>query len=260
MTSRESSPETPDEDDDEFDVANIKNPHLFRMREILLTYNEYNVNLGYVQGMTDLLSPLYVKFQDEPLTFWAFAKFMERMEKNFVRDQLGMKNQMLILNELVQFMLPDLYKHLHKCESTDLFFFFRMLLVWFKREFEWDDVCRLWEILWTDNYSSQFHLFVALSVLSDNERIIIQNLQRFDEVLKYMNDLSMNMNLDHLLIRAELLFLRFRRMIDIIDRENTKGGHNASTDIRVSPELRHLLSKEIVVQKEVERPEGVGGG
>ncbi len=260
VTSRESSPETPDEDDDEFDVANIKNPHLFRMREILLTYNEYNVNLGYVQGMTDLLSPLYVKFQDEPLTFWAFAKFMERMEKNFVRDQLGMKNQMLILNELVQFMLPDLYKHLHKCESTDLFFFFRMLLVWFKREFEWDDVCRLWEILWTDNYSSQFHLFVALSVLSDNERIIIQNLQRFDEVLKYMNDLSMNMNLDHLLIRAELLFLRFRRMIDIIDRENTKGGHNASTDIRVSPELRHLLSKEIVVQKEVERPEGVGGG
>lgn len=260
VTSRESSPETPDEDEDEFDVANIKNPHLFRMREVLLTYNEYNVNLGYVQGMTDLLSPLYVKFQDEPLTFWAFAKFMERMEKNFVRDQLGMKNQMLVLNELVQFMLPDLYKHLHKCESTDLFFFFRMLLVWFKREFEWDDVCRLWEVLWTDNYSSQFHLFVALSVLSDNERIIIQNLQRFDEVLKYMNDLSMNMNLDHLLIRAELLFLRFRRMIDIIDRENTKGDHNASTNIRVSPVLRNLLSRKIVVQKEVERPEGVGGG
>ena len=256
-TTRESSPETPDEEEnDEFDISNIRNPHLFAMREILLTYNEYNVNLGYLQGLTDILSPLYVKFQDEPLTFWAFTKFMERMERNFVRDQSGMKKQMVTLNELVQFTLPDLYKHLGRCESTDLFFYFRMLLVWFKREFEWDDVLRLWEIFWTDRYSSQFHLFFALAVLSDNERIIIENLRRFDEVLKYMNDLSMNMNLEQLLVRAELLFLRFHRMVDIVDRESERRDEN----IKVSPDLRGLLSREIVVQKEVERPEGAGGG
>lgn len=276
---RESSPETPDDEEDEFDISNIRNPHLFKMREILLTYNEYNVNLGYVQGMTDLLSPLYVKFQDESLTFWAFTKFMDRMERNFVRDQSGMKKQMLTLNELVQFMLPNLFKHLDTCESTDLFFFFRMLLVWFKREFEWDQCMRLWEVLWTDLYSSQFHLFFALSVLSDNERIIKQNLRRFDEVLKYMNDLSMNMNLNDLLVRSELLFLRFRRMIDVIDRENSikklnadvyepelgsseGAGARKGSDklIKVSPDLRELLSRKLVIQKEVERPEGVGGG
>lgn len=280
--SSDSGPETPDasegedqeeedEEDDDFDVSNIKNPHLFKMREILLTYNEYNVNLGYVQGMTDLLSPLYVKIRDESLTFWAFTKFMDRMERNFVRDQSGMKKQMITLNELVQFMLPDLFKHLDKCESTDLFFFFRMLLVWYKREFEWDQVMRLWEILWTDYYSGQYHLFFATAVLSDNERIIKQNLTRFDEVLKYMNDLSMKMNLNDLLVRSELLFLRFRRMIDIIDRENStrrltqdvyepQGSVNNSNIIKVSPDLRELLSKKFVVQKEVERPEGVGGG
>lgn len=266
--SRPSSPETPDEDD-EFDISNIQNPHLYRMREILLTYNEHNVNLGYVQGMTDLLSPLYVKFQDEVLTFWAFSKFMERMERNYVRDQSGMKLQMSTLNKLLQFMLPDLYKHLEKCESVDLFFFFRMLLVWFKREMEWDQVMRLWEILWTDYYSSQYHLFVALAVLSDNERIIIQNLRQFDEVLKYMNDLSMKLHLEPLLIRSELLFLKFKRMIDIIDRENSivAGGRAQSggvlstgQKVEVGDELRTLLSKKIVIQKEVERPEGVGGG
>ncbi|CAH6719351.1 GTPase-activating protein Gyp7p [[Candida] jaroonii] len=255
---RESSPETPDEDenDDEFDVSNITNPHLYKMREILLTFNEYNENLGYVQGMTDLLSPLYVILQDESLAFWSFTKFMDRMERNFVRDQSGMKKQMLTLNQLVLFMLPNLFKHLEKCESTDLFFFFRMLLVWFKREFEWDDVLRLWEVLFTDYYSSQHHLFFALSVLSDNERIITQNLRRFDEVLKYMNDLSMRMNLNKLLVRSELLFLRFRRMIDIIDREN----NSKSDKNEISPDLRQLLSRELVIQKEVERPEGVGGG
>lgn len=254
---KESSPETPDDDeDDQFDVSNIRNPHLYKMREILLTFNEYNSNLGYVQGMTDLLSPLYVVLQDESLSFWAFTHFMERMERNFVRDQSGMKKQMLTLNQLVQFMLPDLFKHLDKCESTDLFFFFRMLLVWFKREFEFNEVLRLWEILFTDFYSSQYHLFFALSVLSDNERIIIQNLRRFDEVLKYMNDLSMHMNLNNLLVRSEILFLKFRRMIDIINRENS----SKSDKTEISPDLTLLLSKNLVIQKEVERPEGADGG
>ncbi|ABN67936.2 GTPase activating protein [Scheffersomyces stipitis CBS 6054] len=276
---RESSPETPDEEelDDEFDISNIRNPHLYIMREILLTYNEHNLNLGYVQGMTDLLSPLYVTFQDESLTFWAFTKFMQRMERNFVRDQSGMKLQMSTLNKLLQFMLPELYKHLDKCNSIDLFFFFRMLLVLFKRELEWPQVLRLWEILWTDCYSSQFHLFFALAILSDNERIIMQNLKQFDEVLKYMNDLSMTLHLDPLLIRSELLFLKFKRMIDIIDRENSikklnsdvymrrsSSASNSSVKsnemIEVSDDLRQLLSRELVIQKEVPRPEGVGGG
>jgi hypothetical protein len=264
IATRESSPETPDEDDD-FDVANIRNPHLFKMREILLTYNEYNENLGYVQGMTDLLSPLYVRYQDESITFAAFSRFMDRMERNFVRDQSGMKTQMSTLNKLLQFMLPNLYKHLEKCESIDLFFFFRMLLVLFKRELEWNQVGSLWEVLWTDYYSSQFHLFFALAILSDNERIIIQNLRQFDEVLKYMNDLLMRLHPNDLLVRSELLFLKFRRMIDIIDRENSlKKLNNVYGEdidlIEVSNELRLLLSKDIIIQKEVERPEGVGGG
>lgn len=253
--------EAASDDDDQWDLAIISNRHLFALREILLTFNEYNDRLGYVQGMTDLLLPIYVILQDETLSFWAFAKFMDRMERNFVRDQSGMKRQMETLNALVQFMLPDLYKHLEKCELTDLFFFFRALLVWYKREFPWDDVLVLWEALFTDLYSSQFHLFVALAILSDNERIIKQNLRHFDEVLKYMNDLSGHMKLDHVLMRAELLFLRFKRMIDLIDKENLlRLLRGELYEAHVNPDLRKLLSKELVMQKETVRPEGAGGG
>lgn len=255
-----SSPETPAEDE-EWDLARIDNLHLFRLREILLTYNEYNLNLGYIQGMTDLLSPIYAVFQDEVMSFWAFTGFMERMERNFVRDQSGMKKQMLVLNELLQFMFPDLYKHLAKCESTDLFFFFRMLLVWYKREFEWDDVNMLWEVFWTDYYSSQYHLFFALAILSSQERSIMTYLNRFDEVLKFMNDLLGTMKLRDLLVRTELIFLRFRRMIDLIDRENAaKRAMGELYEVNVHPDLRELLLRKLIIQKEVERPEGVGGG
>jgi len=238
------------EDEDEFDVSNVKNPHLRKLREILLTFNQYNDKLGYVQGMTDLLSPIYVILQDEILTFYCFVNFMERMERNFLSDQSGMKDQMNTLNELVQFMLPKLYIHLEKCDSNNLFFFFRMLLVWFKREFPWDDVLRLWEILFTDYYSSQFHLFFALAILQKNEKIIIDHLRQFDEVLKYINDLSMTYNLNDLLTRSELLFLKFRKMVEIIDRSDEE------SKSPINDNLRLLLSKKLVIQKEKERVQG----
>ena len=55
------------------------NVHLEQMKDMLLTYNEYNRDLGYVQGMSDLLAPIYAVMQDDALAFWGFAKFMERM-------------------------------------------------------------------------------------------------------------------------------------------------------------------------------------
>lgn len=82
-------------------------------------------------------------------------------------------------------MDPALYVHLEKADSTNFFFFFRMLLVWYKREFGWDDILHLWEVLWTDFLSAGFHLFVALAILEKHRGVIMEHLKHFDEVLKY---------------------------------------------------------------------------
>jgi hypothetical protein len=161
------------------------NVHLEQLKDMLLTYNEYNRDLGYVQGMSDLLAPIYAVMQDDAIAFWAFVRFMERMERNFLRDQSGMRAQLTALDHLVQLMDPKLYLHLQKADSTNFFFFFRMLLVWYKREFEWPDVLHLWEVLWTDFYSSNFHLFIALAIMEKHRTVIMDHLQHFDEVLKY---------------------------------------------------------------------------
>lgn len=161
------------------------NVHMEQLKEMLLTYNEYNKDLGYVQGMSDLLAPIYAVIQDDAVAFWAFQKFMERMERNFLRDQSGMRSQLLTLDQLVQFMDPKLWNHLQAADSTNFFFFFRMILVWYKREFEWLDVLRLWECLWTDYQSANFHLFVAMAILEKHRDVIMEHLQHFDEVLKY---------------------------------------------------------------------------
>jgi hypothetical protein len=77
------------------------------------------------------------------------------------------------------------------------------VLIAFKREFPFDDVLRLWEVLWTDYYSNEFVLFVALAVLESHRDMILRYLvevchssakilsmliflilRKFDEILK----------------------------------------------------------------------------
>jgi hypothetical protein len=217
------------------------NVHMEQLKDMLLTYNEYNRDLGYVQGMSDLLAPIYAVLQDDALAFWGFKCFMDRMERNFLRDQSGMRAQLRSLDHLLQFMDPKLYAHLESADSTNFFFFFRMLLVWYKREFEWVDILHLWEVLWTDFLSSSFHLFVALAILEKHRDVIMTHLKHFDEVLKYsmsyflgpvrhfsfmftnwcllVNELSCTIDLNSTLIRAEALFKRVHRLVDAVDKK-----------------------------------------
>ncbi|KAF5123371.1 GTPase-activating protein GYP7 [Metarhizium anisopliae] len=248
------------------------NVHLEQMKEMLLTYNEYNKDLGYVQGMSDLLSPIYAVIQDDAIAFWGFQKFMERMERNFLRDQSGMRGQLLTLDQLVNFMDPKLWNHLQSADSTNFFFFFRMILVWYKREFGWVDILRLWEGLWTDYLSAEFHIFVALAILEKHRDVIMGHLKAFDEVLKYVNELSNTMDLESTLIRAEALFRKFQRLVEAVDKKQNFPGPRASCSSEasspqsqsqaqtppkgkeaetqqkvISPELRNLLNRKVEV-------------
>ncbi|KAF2002457.1 hypothetical protein P154DRAFT_544452 [Amniculicola lignicola CBS 123094] len=272
----------PDPDSPFADVGT--NVHLEQLKDMLLSYNEYNKDLGYVQGMSDLLAPIYAVMQDDAVAFWGFVGFMERMVSNDSILPSGMRKQLLTLDHLVQLMDPKLYLHLQSADSTNFFFFFRMLLVWYKREFEWVDTLRLWEGLWTDYYSSNFHIFIALAILEKHRDVIMNHLKHFDEVLKYINDLSGTMDLESTLIRAETLFRRFQRTVETIDKKDnfpaaprtrqrksiaspptspgpstTIAANQATTSSAdtgkqmsseeqkavISPELRALLSKEI---------------
>lgn len=221
-------------DNEDSDNWSIKNPHLLKLRDILKTYNVFNDNLGYVQGMCDLLSPIYYVFQDEVLAFWCFVKFMDRMERNFLRDQSGIRDQMLTLSELTTMMLPQLSEHLQKCDSSNLFFCFRMLLVWFKREFPFKDVCSIWEIFWTDYYTSQFQIFFMLAILQKNSQPIIQNLNQFDQVIKFFNDLHNTMDWNDLMVRSELLFIRFQKLMNVIDRRTQQNYYRQQQQVPLS--------------------------
>ncbi|EIW66260.1 hypothetical protein TREMEDRAFT_70187 [Tremella mesenterica DSM 1558] len=197
------------------------NPHIAALRTILMTYHTYRPELGYVQGMSDLLSPTYVVFgANEADAFWGLVGIMQMLESNFLRDQSGMKHKLSTLQQLIRVMDPELYTHLERTDSLNLFFCFRWILIAFKREFSFDVVIKLWDILWTNYYSNDFVLFVALAILQSHRDVIIRYLTEFDEVLKYANDLSGTIDLDTTLAQAEVLFLAFRGLVEDTDHDN----------------------------------------
>lgn len=61
-------------------------------------------------------------------------------------DQSGMKKQLSQLHTLLSAVQPELSTFLDEHESGNMFFCFRWLLVWFKREFQHEEIMELWEV------------------------------------------------------------------------------------------------------------------
>uniref|UniRef100_A0A0R3RVK5 TBC1 domain family member 15 n=1 Tax=Elaeophora elaphi TaxID=1147741 RepID=A0A0R3RVK5_9BILA len=183
------------------------NGNLILLNDILMTYCMYNFDLGYVQGMSDFLSPLLVVLQNEVHAFWAFVGLLKRVHRNFELDQSAIKKQLMDLRDLLMVVNPKLANYLGQSHnSDDMYFCFRWVLVVFKREFCFDDIMRLWEVLWTDLPCSNFHLLICVAILDQQMNFIIENKFGLTEILKHVNDLSMHIDLNDTLTSAEAIF------------------------------------------------------
>lgn len=232
--------------------AGENNPHLSTLQDILMTYVMYNFDLGYVQGMSDLLAPLLVTMNDEVYlinlfyysdeiktniwllvllffsqvdAFWCFVGFMDVVFSNFDMDQAGMKRQLLDLNKLIALANPRLYNHFKEHDSENMYFCFRWLLVWFKREFNHTDILELWEVLWTGLPCNNFHLFISVAILDDQMRIFIDNDYGFNDILKHVNELSLMIDVKSILEKAEAIYLQIKDAEQLTDDIRIIMGH-----------------------------------
>ncbi|XP_022906841.1 TBC1 domain family member 15-like [Onthophagus taurus] len=190
--------------------AGDNNPNLQKLHDILLTYVMYNFDLGYVQGMSDLLSPILYLMQSEMDAFWCFAGFIEKVKSNFDIDQAGMTKQLQNLRALLEFIDPEFLNYLDTHESGNMFFCFRWLLVWFKRDLEMDDIMRLWEVLWTGLPCKNFHLLISVGILLNEKSAIIERNYGFTEILKHTNELSLKLDVNKLINDAEGIYCQIK--------------------------------------------------
>jgi len=184
-----------------------ENPNVLLLSDILMTYVMYNFDLGYVQGMSDLLSPILFVMKNEVDAFWCFVGFMDKVWHNFEFDQGGMKRQLEDLSHILKFVDPVFFNYLEAKESGNLYFCFRWLLIWFKREFTYEDTMTLWEVFWTKKPCKNFHLLFCVALLDTEKSSILENNYGFTEILKHVNDMSHRIELTPTLCKAEAVFL-----------------------------------------------------
>jgi len=195
--------------------AGDDNPNVKKLFNILLTYCMFNFDLGYVQGMSDLLAPILRLLGDEVESFWCFVGLMEMEEKMFEISQDLMKTQLENLGKLIKYLYPHFWTYLERHEAQNLYFCFRWLLISFKREFEYNDVMTIWEALWTNKYSSNFKLFISCAILEREKDEMMKRKYDFNDILKHVNKLSGQIDVSYVLARAESICLQLQQTEDL---------------------------------------------
>ncbi|XP_021896857.1 small G protein signaling modulator 1-like isoform X1 [Carica papaya] len=127
--------------------------NLARMSDILAIYAWVDPGTGYCQGMSDLLSPFVVLFEDDADAFWCFEMLIRRTRANFqMEGPTGVMKQLQTLWHILQLTDREMFSHLSQIGAESLHFAFRMLLVLFRRELSFNDALRMWEMIWAADF------------------------------------------------------------------------------------------------------------
>ncbi|NXG24364.1 TBC15 protein, partial [Grallaria varia] len=184
------------------------NPGLILLHDILMTYCMYDFDLGYVQGMSDLLSPVLYVMENEVDAFWCFVSYMDQMHQNFEEQMKGMKTQLIQLSTLLRLLDSRFWNYLESQDSGYLYFCFRWLLIRFKREFSFQDILRLWEVMWTKLPCQNFHLLLCCAILECEKQQIMDKHYDLNDILKHINELSMKIDVEYILCKAEAISMQ----------------------------------------------------
>lgn len=166
--------------------------NLDKLRNVMCSYVWENIEVGYIQGMCDLVAPLLVILDDEAETFSCFSQLMKHMSANFPNGG-AMDQNLGNMRSLIQILDPELFDHMKQNgDYTHFYFCYRWFLLDFKRELVYDDIFLVWETIWSAKYisSSHFVLFIALALVESYREIIIDNNMDFTEIIKFFNEMA----------------------------------------------------------------------
>ncbi|KAJ7545149.1 hypothetical protein O6H91_09G109600 [Diphasiastrum complanatum] len=127
--------------------------NMARMSDILAVYAWIDPATGYCQGMSDLLSPFIVIFENDADAFWCFESLLRRVRQNFqMEGPIGVMKQLEALAKILELTDMHMFKHLALIGADNFLFAFRMLLVLFRRELSFGEALCMWEMMWAADF------------------------------------------------------------------------------------------------------------
>ena len=172
---------------------------------ILFIYAKFSPDINYVQGMNEIISPIYYCYSFDKLyfendcnveadTFWTFYYLMDKIKYVFIREEDNSKRGVLgktkKLKELVKIVDKDIYNHFMKYQLDFSLFAFRWFILFFSQDFLMIDILRLWDFLFCEEnkFKNTFYISLAImlmkkdSLLDSDLPAMIEELQRLDVI------------------------------------------------------------------------------
>ncbi|KAL6005681.1 hypothetical protein ACLOJK_006252 [Asimina triloba] len=184
--------------------------HAARLVAILEAYAVYDPEIGYCQGMSDLLSPIVAVMEEDHEAFWCFVGFMKKARHNFRLDEVGIRRQLGMVSKIIKSKDSHLYKHLEKLKAEDCFFVYRMVVVLFRRELSFEQTVCLWEVMWADQAAiragigksawgrirqrapptDDLLLYAIAACVLQKKKLIIEKYSSMDEIIRECNNMA----------------------------------------------------------------------
>lgn len=164
------------------------------MTRILFIFARKHPFINYVQGMNEILAPIYYCFAKEKNSFFAdsieedsftcFSLLMSEIKENFTKIKdcslLGFKTRILLLDRLLKKVDPTLWNHLNNfCIITEIYST-RWILLLLTQDFTLEKILRVWDVLFSYQDKQEFVSFLSLAMIVISREEIMKN--SFEEI------------------------------------------------------------------------------
>ncbi|XP_071713410.1 uncharacterized protein [Rutidosis leptorrhynchoides] len=135
------------------------------LRNILIVFAKLNPGIRYVQGMNEILAPLFYVFKNDPDedyvanaeadTFFCFVELLSGFRDNFVQQLdnslVGIRSTISKLSLLLKEHDEELWRHLEITTKVNpQFYAFRWITLLLTQDFSFSDSLQIWDLLLSD--------------------------------------------------------------------------------------------------------------
>ncbi|KAL8162903.1 hypothetical protein V2J09_014392 [Rumex salicifolius] len=135
------------------------------LRNILIVFAKLNPGIKYVQGMNEILAPLFYVFRSDPDeenaayaesdTFFCFAELLSGFRDYYCQQLdnsvVGIRSTISRLSELLREHDEELWRHLEvTCKVNPQFYSFRWITLLLTQEFNFTECLQIWDTLLSD--------------------------------------------------------------------------------------------------------------
>ncbi|XP_043722241.1 TBC1 domain family member 13-like [Telopea speciosissima] len=191
------------------------------LRIILIVFAKLNPGIRYVQGMNEVLAPLFYVFKNDPDeenavyaeedTFFCFVELLSGFRDNFCQQLdnsvVGIRSTITKLSKLLKEHDEELWRHLEiTTKINPQFYAFRWITLLLTQEFNFADSLHIWDTLLSDPEGPQETLLrVCCAMLILIRRRLVAG--DFTSNLKLLQNYP-STNIGHLLYVADKLRAR----------------------------------------------------